>query len=34
MPEPYDGGEDQDEDYESWTLSDQDFPWLIDANGQ
>jgi hypothetical protein len=32
--ESYDGDEGQDDDYESWTFSEQDFHWLIDTNGQ
>ena len=32
--ESHGGNECQDDDYESWTLNEENFQWLIDANGQ
>jgi hypothetical protein len=34
VQEPRSGNEDTRYDYDSWTLDDQIFPWLVDTNGQ
>jgi hypothetical protein len=32
--ELHDGDEDKEYEYDSWVLTEQSFPWLVDANGQ
>lgn len=33
-PGVHDGGEDKENEYDSWVLTEQSFQWLIDTNGQ